>query len=211
MRFLSYIRELLSGRIYYKNKLIFSNMVKIYKNVEKKPESDFVRIWTTLSVSSIGVLFERLLFGENSLKAINIRKLDEIKMFEAFQLIGVCLVDLFLMRKSALAVLRQEGLDEHKFRNEILSIFNLSGNDWVSSGGYVLSFGLLYHMIVHKILGKASDAPKDNKNIIVDVSPAIRRFLERTVDDTPADWANFMACMMVMYNSFKEELDRRGW
>jgi len=125
MKFLSYIRDLLSGRIYYHNKLIGSNVIKLLKNVQKRPKSDFIRMWVYSCVGYIDSLFSYLLFKENSFK-VNIYKLDKQKMFDAFQLLCIHFVIVFLKNKGNLAVLHQEGLDAETFMNDIFSVFNLT-------------------------------------------------------------------------------------
>lgn len=148
MGFFGNLGDALSGKIYKQNTLVGSNVIRLTKKVEARPQSDFVKQWVYSCVAGINALVNNLLFedikdkeGNDSMTFAdgakqslnpfkqNVGKLDEQKVFEIFKLLGGYHLAIFIQNEDNLSFLKKVDFDAAKFEEEIFTIFDFTRAD----------------------------------------------------------------------------------
>lgn len=135
MKLTSHLEDVISGKIYEQNTLLFSNADRIYRKTESWPESDFLKHWLRAAiVSSMSILNELILedfkvtneqekvVNANVFKT-NLHRLTERSVFELFKLLAGYHLTIFFRKE------RELELTQGEFEERVFSAFDFTRDD----------------------------------------------------------------------------------
>lgn len=178
-------KKVSSIKTHHQDTLVTPNILRLTKEVESRPQSDFVRQWMYCCVAGIDWVDDQLLFKDIKDKEGNdhfvyadgikqnlnpfkqsIEKLNYQKVFEIFKLLGGYYLVVFIQHEDNVLHLKNNGLDKYKFEEGIFEIFHYTNDDKAiyqelknkfeeNSPGYFIA-------LFRKIFEKAYSMPSEN-------------------------------------------------
>ena len=135
MKLTSHLKDVISGKIYKQNTLLFNNADRIYRKTESWPDSDFLKHWIRAAIVSSMSILNDLIFEDfkvtneqervvnaNSFKT-NSQHLNERSVFELFKLLAGYHLTIFFKKE------RQLGLTQEEFEERVFSAFDFTRDD----------------------------------------------------------------------------------
>jgi hypothetical protein len=131
---ISYLRDVLSGKIFNQNNLFGADVINLHLKNINKCSNKFIKHWLVACLVSIHVLFNHILFDpvkgwkDNPFKK-NLNHLSKEKIVNAFRLVAGSYLLNFFKQEASAQFIKDIGLSENKFKEEFFSAFNFSAED----------------------------------------------------------------------------------
>jgi len=140
---LSYLQDVLSGKIYRQNKLVGRNLKRILEKVYSKEDPNIIKDWVISFCISCKIFFDAFLFERpierNTLSQNQVRlfpekkklrlNIDQDAAFNSFKALARFHLSIFLSDEDNCGLLNRVDLSIESFEMEILKILDFTGED----------------------------------------------------------------------------------
>lgn len=192
MGFFSKLRDVLSGKIYKENTLIYENTIKLLNKTIQLPKNNFynrfIKYWITICIFSISENLDLFLFGKKSegispiytLKR-NLNKLNEYKINEIIKILVCYYISATKKNDLSSNFLKKHNINHKDFEKEIFSFFSFNSEDIKTfrnlDNKYTNEPTVFPHTIFMKILERALGIRIHDEFYPVDISLDIREII----------------------------------